>query len=439
MAPHCVRPWSFSRTNARRFARSRRRGRRRVSTVPAYPRGRWIPRRALPSSSRTSSRIGVPPRADARGRRGTRRERRARARARFSIGDGGALALTRGRAPALHLPAAKSSIRAVAVAAETGFRCGSKPRDAVDEVEEAVATAVKRGARVVLVHGLSHGGRRRAQLARSCPCGAVGVPSAAGEEPAECRAAVWRESSSLFDAEGRGGVRRRRARAVHADVGSSHEPRHGTAVQPTSGTAGTGAAEYVARVESRAAPRSRRHADTASPGIGLKPRTERAWWRRATVTSRGNVATLGCRLIRRQRCDSCPQRRCGPAGSLPRNRAQDCENVDAAVIQADDATRAVAQSAGAASRVPPSASRTARAQRGRCRRASRGCVSSRACVKGTTVALADPNPSRSGRGGSYGRTRWRERLPYEKAILDGARSARAQTATVITTRTRRAP
>lgn len=228
----------------------------------------------------------------------------------FSIGDDAALALARGSgAPALHLPAsAILDLALVAAAADAGVPLWiDTAMTTLDEVAETVAIAVKRGARVLLLHGLATAGRPEELNLRALVSlrERFGLPvgwQARDRTPATVIAAAALGASVIvvpFDPAGRAGFDAAALAAPHADVAlvaralGDGDKR----VQPSEWTERDRAQRsLVARVDiACGATLTPDMLDTARPGIGLKPRAATGvLGRRATVDiPAGTLLTLG--------------------------------------------------------------------------------------------------------------------------------------------------
>jgi N,N'-diacetyllegionaminate synthase len=228
----------------------------------------------------------------------------------LSVADPAALALARGSgAPALHLPAsAVLDLALVAAAADTGVPLWiDTAMTALDEVAETVATAVKRGARVLLLHGLATEGRPEELNLRALVSlrERFGLPigwQARDRASAPVTAAAALGATVIvvpFDAAGRTGFDAAALGTLHADVmlvaralGDGDKR-----VQPSEWTERDRAQRsLVARVDiARGATLTADMLDTARPGIGLKPRAATGVvGRRATVDiPAGTLLTLG--------------------------------------------------------------------------------------------------------------------------------------------------
>jgi N,N'-diacetyllegionaminate synthase len=228
-----------------------------------------------------------------------------------SIGDGAALALARGvDAPALHLPAsAVLDLSLVAAAADAGVPLWiDTAMTALDEVAETVATAVTRGARVLLLHGLATAAGRPEELNLRALVSLrerFGMPvgwQARDVTPAAVTAAAALGATVIvvpFDPAGHAGFDTAALAALHADA-ALVERALGDGdkrVQPSEWPERDRLQRsLVARVDiARGATLTAEMLDTARPGIGLKPRAATGVvGRRAAVDiAAGTLLTLG--------------------------------------------------------------------------------------------------------------------------------------------------
>jgi sialic acid synthase SpsE len=228
----------------------------------------------------------------------------------YSAGDVAALAVAQGSGgPALHLPAsAILDLPLVAAAAEAGLPLWlDTAMTTLDEVGEAVATAVKHGARPLLLHGLATAGRPEELNLRALVSlrDRFDVPvgwHARDRIPATVIAAAALGATVIvvpFDPTGHAGFGSASLAALHADatlvaraLGDGDKR-----VQPSEWAERDRSQQsLVARVDiARGVTLSPDMLETARPGIGLKPRTApRVVGRRAAVDiPAGMLLTLG--------------------------------------------------------------------------------------------------------------------------------------------------
>ena len=227
-----------------------------------------------------------------------------------TIGDTAALAVAReSGAAVLHLPASATlDLSFVAAAAETGMPLWiDTAMTSLDEVAETMATAVKRGARVLLLHGLATAGRPEELNLRALVSlrERFGVPvgwQARDRAPATVAAAAALGATVIvvpFDPSGHAGFDGASLTSLHADAAlvaralGDGDKR----VQPSEWSErDRSQRSLVARIDiARGATLSADMLETARPGIGLKPRAAPGViGRRAAVDiPAGTLLTLG--------------------------------------------------------------------------------------------------------------------------------------------------
>jgi sialic acid synthase SpsE len=228
----------------------------------------------------------------------------------FSVADVIALAAARdGGGPALHVPASSVlDLALVAAAAEAGVPLWiDTAMTTLDEIAETVATAIKHGARVVLLHGLATAGRPEELnlLALVALRDRFGV--SVGWQARDRTAATVTAAAALgaavivvpFDPAGRTGFGLAALAELHADVAlvaralGDGDKR----VQPSEWPERDRLQRsLVARLDiARGATLTADMLGTARPGIGLKPRAATSvLGRRAAVDiPAGTLLTLG--------------------------------------------------------------------------------------------------------------------------------------------------